>query len=321
MLALAALLYGLPDMDVVVNFGDPTPCGLPALSSQIDTSRGGPEGCAGFTKPGLHSWEWASCPARTEGVHACLRAAYPPAARDPRAVWRGSPTGHLDVPTTAENFLALPRVRLVLLAQGSPGVLDAQFSEFLQATEAGLAALDQVFPLRPLHFFDYQGLAATIDVDGNTWSDRFFALLNLDAPVLKQRTPFKAFWEGWSRPGEHYVEFANDLSDVVSVAAGVLGDPERAARVARAGRAFKAEALGWRQLVAALRGQLGAVRNATSAPLADLAAAGPGGAVRVPFHCCDVNRNLGDDVAASVARLEREGGAEGGAGAGAGQPS
>jgi hypothetical protein len=84
---------------------------------------------------------------------------------------------------------------------------------------------------------DFNRYSAVLDVDGNGWSARLYALMlgSSARPVLKQSTALAAYYEHLFAPGgRHMAHFRGDLRDVDDVA-------RRFARLAVAGEAEERE--------------------------------------------------------------------------------
>ena len=78
-----------------------------------------------------------------------------------------------------------------------------------------------------------------LHVDGNGFSGRLDELLTLGGAVLKQDSPFAAYYYPLLRRGVHYEPLARNLSDVCSASAALLSDlPGRAHKLASAASRF-----------------------------------------------------------------------------------
>jgi hypothetical protein len=109
---------------------------------------------------------------------------YPWSSKKPQAVWRGSASGH-----NPFGWEALPRAQLVNVSIHHPELLDAAFT---QANQYAQIYPEEGEKLRNfsrfgdwIHLPHFQKYRAVVDIDGNSWSDRFGNLLCLNSVVIK----------------------------------------------------------------------------------------------------------------------------------------
>jgi hypothetical protein len=116
--------------------------------------------------------------------HKNLEQLYPWSKKKPQAVWRGSATGRI-----SNDWTDLPRAQLVNVSIYHPSLLDAgfvhakQFKNMYPKQEAQLHQNSRF--AKWIDFKDFQKYRAVVDIDGNSWSDRFGNLLCLNSAVVK----------------------------------------------------------------------------------------------------------------------------------------
>jgi len=72
-------------------------------------------------------------------------------------------------------------------------------------------------------FEDFNKYAAVIDLDGNSWSDRFSRLLTGNTPILKQEySDWREYFSHFVSDREHVIYFKEDLSDLPETVNEVL---------------------------------------------------------------------------------------------------
>ncbi|KAH6574744.1 hypothetical protein BASA62_002316 [Batrachochytrium salamandrivorans] len=76
-----------------------------------------------------------------------------------------------------------------------------------------------------------------MDIDGNSFSGRFFRLLESGSLVFKM-TIFNEYFERWIVPWEHYIPVAVDLSDLEEKITWARNNDAEARRIAESGRRF-----------------------------------------------------------------------------------
>ncbi len=174
----------------------------------------------------------------------------PWSARQPVALWRGSPNGH---PGPGQDWRSLARVRLCTVARDqAPGLIDAALTSPLPKNHAGHSALMQSGLMGPhIETRDFQKYRYQIDIDGytNAWSGLFTKLLT-GSTVLKVQSGDG--WRQWYydllQPWTHFVPVAADLGDLVEKVRWLVDHDERAQEIGAAGRAL-AESLTYERQV------------------------------------------------------------------------
>ena len=160
--------------------------------------------------------------------------------RRSQAVWRGGATGDYWKPNSWQHK---PRAQFVNQSRLNPQLMDFRLTKTVTCVasqcEQVKEELQQSFGDRvgaaALKWESYLQYAAVGDVDGTSWSSRFYQLLASGAVVLKQRTPFTEFWyDAGLQSGAHYFEFKEDSSDLPALASRLLADDDDAAELAAA---------------------------------------------------------------------------------------
>lgn len=126
MLLVASRVFALADVDVVLNFEDENPCGVPALTY------GPSPACArgGFSMPSWSAYITSRGPDQMDAMFRCLDVMYPRRWRKRRAVWRGSTTGIDDM--NVSNYMMNARVRAAYLGRFNGDVMDVGLSSYVQ---------------------------------------------------------------------------------------------------------------------------------------------------------------------------------------------
>lgn len=80
------------------------------------------------------------------------------------------------------------------------------------------ALLSKTVPVvKSIPMEEFNNYAFIIDVDGNSWSDRFARLTQFNTPILKQETTEnKEYFVHHVKNGSHVTFFRNDLKDLVA---------------------------------------------------------------------------------------------------------
>lgn len=141
-------------------------------------------------------------------------------ARSDAIVWRGSVTGDNGIAEPGD----LPRIRLALACQGSPGfdvALTGVHSTMNNGRPPGL--LDHFVEAHRLlsASWDMERFGRhkfTIDIDGHANAWGFLEKLILGCCVLKVASPYEQWFYDRLRPWEHYIPVKADLSDLTTVA-------------------------------------------------------------------------------------------------------
>ncbi|GAQ78481.1 protein glucosyltransferase [Klebsormidium nitens] len=156
-----------------------------------------------------------------------IRRDHPWEGRRGSALWRGSPTGGL---YRVEDWKEKARSQLVMLSKANPELLDAMFTKCAdgQCTQAAREAIGKElgYADRLANFTDYMERKYLVDIDGESWSSRFFQLLASGATIFKQSTHYREFSDFFFEAGTHYVRYAEDLGDLLTVLQGAEGRQE-----------------------------------------------------------------------------------------------
>ena len=212
-----------------VSYADECPCRGPVFCyASVGAD------CEALLMPSFRSWREESrwTVQEVAEVQACSAERFPADGKLRLAVWRGSTTGRqaaLDISGNNE-WIDLPRVKLALLGKAYPDLLDTAVSTVVQLgpeqTEAARLLLTRPTSAMTaptwMNKEDFQEYAAVIDVDGNSWSQRFLGLLCQTSVVIKQRSEFREWFSSDLIPGVHYVEVRSDLADLVPKVKQVL---------------------------------------------------------------------------------------------------
>jgi hypothetical protein len=144
---------------------------------------------------------------------------YPWESKLPRVVWRGSLSG-------PNSDYQSDRWRLVKLVHERRASLEEDLFDIgltsipsrhdhLQLNVSQVGGL--VSPLKPMEAF--QRYIGILDIDGNSWSSRFGALLCYNSVVLKVEPAYVDYFHPTLQPWKHYVPVQRDLSDLEQQAA------------------------------------------------------------------------------------------------------
>ncbi|KAJ6628287.1 glycosyl transferase family 90-domain-containing protein [Mycena sp. CBHHK59/15] len=166
----------------------------------------------------------------------------PWAKKKAQLYWRGkSNGGHIH----GTNYRSFPRFRLLDLARSSSShnLLDVALTGFHEGhcTTAdcdrdGIVAAYNIggdtAPREEVYGFKY-----ALDVDGNTFSGRYWGLLRSGSLVFKS-TAFNEFFTDWLRPYEHFLPVRPDLADLVAQVEWAVAHDDEARRIQEAGRLF-----------------------------------------------------------------------------------
>ncbi|KAJ7114673.1 glycosyl transferase family 90-domain-containing protein [Mycena crocata] len=157
----------------------------------------------------------------------------------PRLYWRGkSSGGHI----SGTNYRAFPRFRAVDIGREHPHLMDVALSGFhdsLCGTGCDAAAIKAEYDIRgksaPRE--DVYKYKYVLDLDGNSFSGRYFGLLRSGSLVFKV-TMFAEYFNDWLRPFEHYIPVLPDLSDLVEKIEWAVAHDEEARAIQGTGEAF-----------------------------------------------------------------------------------
>ena len=171
-----------------------------------------------------------------------------------KVIWRGSPTGRGPVPLR-------PRVVNLLPFVGHADV-DACFPIFNSVggnatlAKENLAPFGVTCPDKRMTFNKFAEYRYILDMDGNSWSDRFIHLLTLGSTVFKQESEFEDFATIYARPFIHYIPLKRDLSDLEAAVQKCREHPTYCAKVAENGVKLARGELGTERRMEAWRDRL-----------------------------------------------------------------
>jgi hypothetical protein len=129
-----------------------------------------------------------------------------------KVIWRGSPTGQGPV-------IQRDRVQHLIPFASHPD-MDVCFSTFnsvgenLTEVKESLSRYGLSCPEDRIEFFEFGKYRYILDMDGNSWSDRFIHLLSLGSTIFKQTSHFEDIATQLTRPYIHYIPIKRDLSDL-----------------------------------------------------------------------------------------------------------
>eukprot|EP00210_Caulerpa_lentillifera_P005961 g5696.t1 len=189
-------LHDVPDLDFTFFFRDEVTCGYPFFSNNANTD------CkenAGFVIPSYGVFNRAFGRVQFEKYQRCLNWRYPINTAIPKAVWRGTTTG---IPVfKVPDFYKRLRVQFVELTQQYPQLFDVGFVGFVQLEDEILKKLKKDVQLvNRMHFDDFNRFGVILDLDGNSWSDRFHSLLLSNRLILKQQSPYREYFRFEPQP-------------------------------------------------------------------------------------------------------------------------
>ena len=205
--------HQLPDIDLVMSISDrPT-----VPRSAVDTSGRSPPPVFAYVHTPWHyslPFPYASFdPPRWAALHARLQSHLPLTNRDPAALWRGSCNSLCDMMQSTRRC-RLPHDAELL----SRPLLLQTAARCRHDVDAGITAAHrncQAFALRkPVPIAEHTRHALLLHVDGNGFSGRLDELLTLGAAILKQDSPFSAYYYPLLQRGEHYESLGRNLSDL-----------------------------------------------------------------------------------------------------------
>ncbi|KAJ7593007.1 glycosyl transferase family 90-domain-containing protein [Mycena floridula] len=165
--------------------------------------------------------------------------------KKPVLYWRGATSGgKLHSPA----FRGAPRFRVIDIARNHSDILDVKLTSF-QGNHCGPdcdgEAIKKEYniddkskdPREDVYKYKY-----VLDIDGNTFSGRYFGLLRSGTLVFKS-TIFLEFFGDWLKPFEHYIPVLPDLSDLVEKVKWARANEAEARRIQETGRLFAEKVL------------------------------------------------------------------------------
>jgi Glycosyl transferase family 90 len=162
--------------------------------------------------------------------------------RHNRFFWRGATTGEGNV--TADSISALPRTRLCIASLNYPDIIDAKFTDVVQAKDdrdegeirAYLEHRGLMAPRVPQT--EFQRYRFLIDIDGNSSSWGFLLKLAMGSCILKVESNWRQWYYDELRPWHHYVPVRSDLADLDEQIAWCADHDEEAHEIAENGMRF-----------------------------------------------------------------------------------
>ena len=132
-----------------------------------------------------------------------------------KAVWRGAATG---LPESFPNWQDLPRANLVKMSLDYPNMLDAGFKGASQRSKSEQNEMKSMgYMKKRMNIDDFQKYKAIIDIDGNSWSSRFFRLMCMNSVVLKVQPTHIDYFFPELKPWVHYLPVHANLSNLLDV--------------------------------------------------------------------------------------------------------
>jgi hypothetical protein len=141
-----------------------------------------------------------------ENLLPSYQSMYPWYSKKPLAVWRGTPTG----PRKLEKN---SRLKLCALSQQRPDLLDAKIVKTMDGSTHGVYN-ESIYVGSRMKMEDFQLYKAILDIDGNSWSSRFGALLCFSSVVIKVEPANVDYFHPTLVPWTHYIPVSSDLSDL-----------------------------------------------------------------------------------------------------------
>ncbi|KAH6563066.1 hypothetical protein BASA60_010852 [Batrachochytrium salamandrivorans] len=149
--------------------------------------------------------------------------------------WRGATSGGHAKGGNWHNF---HRTRLAKLAMKHPDMMDMKITSAVQCDFQDCADMRKELDISASEPFEtVYNYKYAMDIDGNSFSGRFFRLLESGSLVFKM-TIFNEYFERWIVPWEHYIPVAVDLSDLEEKITWARNNDAEARRIAESGRRF-----------------------------------------------------------------------------------
>ncbi|KAH9266649.1 hypothetical protein BASA83_010455 [Batrachochytrium salamandrivorans] len=149
--------------------------------------------------------------------------------------WRGATSGGHAKGGNWHNF---HRTRLAKLAMKHPDMMDMKITRAVQCDFQDCADMRKELDISASEPFEtVYNYKYAMDIDGNSFSGRFFRLLESGSLVFKM-TIFNEYFERWIVPWEHYIPVAVDLSDLEEKITWARNNDAEARRIAESGRRF-----------------------------------------------------------------------------------
>ncbi|GIL63112.1 hypothetical protein Vafri_17237 [Volvox africanus] len=211
-------------LQFLLHFGDGCVNGLPVISWNVCRQFAD----AGFTMPSYTVWERSLGPTQRMVYSTCLEKRYPARKRKPLVIWRGRTTDSRFGSFNRDNYLQALRIQLHQLARNYSDILDVRLVELLHCNKFVKKKIrDTGSWIKFEHFNKY---CAILDIDGNSWSDRFGHLVHFNTPILKMESNYTGYFEHLFAPDTSIIQFAKDFSDLPEKARQLIADCQQTAR-------------------------------------------------------------------------------------------
>ncbi|KAJ1553725.1 capsule-associated protein CAP1, partial [Nowakowskiella sp. JEL0078] len=130
--------------------------------------------------------------------------------KKPVMFWRGSTTGGKSF---SQSYVNYHRQRLVNITSNSTNY-DVAFTAAIQCLQPICEEMKKKYRFtQRVLFKDMMSYKYLIDVDGNTFSQRYTSFLKSNSLVFKM-TLFDEYFDGWLKPFVHYIPVSIDFSDL-----------------------------------------------------------------------------------------------------------
>ncbi|KAJ7910582.1 glycosyl transferase family 90-domain-containing protein [Mycena leptocephala] len=159
-----------------------------------------------------------------------------------RISWAAKKTQTLGGHIIGDNYRDFMRFRLARIASNHTDIIDAKISAWFgphctfdcdaDKIKQEYDIVEKKAPREEVYMYKY-----LLDVDGNTFSGRYAALLKSGSLVFKS-TAFQEFFSDWIRPYEHYIPVKLDLSDLVDRLKWAMENEEEARAIQDRGMWF-----------------------------------------------------------------------------------
>ncbi|KAJ7583091.1 glycosyl transferase family 90-domain-containing protein [Mycena floridula] len=159
--------------------------------------------------------------------------------KTPKLYWRGATSGGI---IHGDNYRKFPRFHMIDIGRNHSDIIDVALTVFqgsLCSDDCNGEAIKKEYGITgegaPREdAYQYKYLA---DVDGNSFSGRYFGLLRSGSLVFKS-TVFNEYFNDWLRPFVHFIPVLPDMSDLVAKVEWAIANDAEAHRIQEAGRQF-----------------------------------------------------------------------------------
>ncbi|CAK9000576.1 Protein O-glucosyltransferase 2 (Endoplasmic reticulum resident protein 58) (ER protein 58) (ERp58) (KDEL motif-containing protein 1) (Protein O-xylosyltransferase POGLUT2) [Durusdinium trenchii] len=220
-------MFGLPEVDLLIHTSEFYGVDAPEINLTVPVLvQAQPEGCNGILMPwwAFLQWEWTRrYRDRLEQASADVQWQ----DRDSLLFWRGSDTGCL-LPGAeiscarscsewnSTTWPLFPRSKLVLASSVFPGRIDAVFTkdtvhrECQDVYDSSGLRVGEIVPPEAHVLHKYLAY-----VDGTSFSDRLFWLLQTDSLVFRAASSIRVWLDTGLKAWTHYVPVRENLSDLL----------------------------------------------------------------------------------------------------------